>query len=121
MTPLFILFARLGLLNNHLGMIFVYVSVSIPFSIYLLVGYLEAVPRSLDEAAILDGCSQFHVIWRIVFPIMLPGVVATTTYAFLLCWSEYLFALAFLTQTELKTMPLLLSAFLARTSSSGAT
>jgi ABC-type glycerol-3-phosphate transport system permease component len=110
-TPLFILFARLGLLNNYLGMIFVYVSVSIPFSIYLLVGYLEAVPRSLDEAAILDGCSQFQVIWRIVFPIMLPGVVATMTYAFLLCWSEYLFALAFLTQTELKTMPLLLSAF----------
>jgi ABC-type glycerol-3-phosphate transport system permease component len=110
-TTLFILFARLGLLNNYLGMIFVYVSVSIPFSIYLLVGYLEAVPRSLDEAAILDGCSQFQVIWRIVFPIMLPGVVATTTYAFLLCWSEYLFALAFLTQTDLKTMPLLLSAF----------
>ena len=110
-TPLFILFARLGLLNNYLGMIFVYVSVSIPFSIYLLVGYLAAIPRSLDEAAILDGCSQFQVIWRIVFPIMLPGVVATATYAFLLCWSEYLFALAFLTQTELKTMPLLLSAF----------
>jgi ABC-type glycerol-3-phosphate transport system permease component len=110
-TPLFILFARLGLLNNYLGMIFVYVSVSIPFSIYLLVGYLEAVPHSLDEAAILDGCSLFQVIWRIVFPIMLPGVVATATYAFLLCWSEYLFALAFLTQTELKTMPLLLSAF----------
>jgi hypothetical protein len=85
---LFILFARLGLLNNYLGMIFVYVSVSIPFSIYLLVGYLEAVPRSLDEAAILDGCSQFQVIWRIVFPIMLPGVVATATYAFLLCWSQ---------------------------------
>ena len=110
-TPLFILFARLGLLNNYLGMIFVYVSVSIPFSIYMLVGYLESVPRNLDEAAILDGCSQFQVIWRIVFPIMLPGVVATATYAFLLCWSEYLFALAFLTQTELKTMPLLLNAF----------
>lgn len=110
-TPLFILFARLGLLNNYAGMIFVYVSVSLPFSIYLLVGYLEAVPRSLDEAAILDGCSQFQVIWRIVFPLMLPGVVATATYAFLLCWSEYLFALAFLTVTELKTMPLLLNAF----------
>jgi len=110
-TPLFILFARLGLLNNYLGMIFVYVSVSTPFSIYLLVGYLEAVPRNLDEAAILDGCSQFQVIWRIVFPLMVPGVVATATYAFLLCWSEYLFALAFLTQTDLKTMPLLLNAF----------
>jgi ABC-type glycerol-3-phosphate transport system permease component len=110
-TPLFVLFARLGLLNSYLGMIFVYVAVSIPFSIYLLVGYLESVPRSLDEAAIIDGCSPFQVIWRIVFPIMLPGIVATATYAFLLCWSEYLFALAFLTQSELKTMPLLLNAF----------
>ena len=72
------LFARLGLLNDYLGMIFVYVSVSIPFSIYLLVGYLEAVPRSLDEAAILDGCSLFQVLWRIVFPIMLPGVAASS-------------------------------------------
>ncbi|MBI3516483.1 MAG: carbohydrate ABC transporter permease [Proteobacteria bacterium] len=110
-TPLFVLFARIGLLNSYLGMIFVYVAVSIPFSIYLLVGYLESVPRSLDEAAIIDGCSQFQVIWRIVFPIMLPGIVATATYAFLLCWSEYLFALAFLTQSELKTMPLVLNAF----------
>jgi ABC-type glycerol-3-phosphate transport system permease component len=69
------------------------------------------VPRSLDEAAIIDGCSQFQVIWKVVFPIMLPGIVATATYAFLLCWSEYLFALAFLTETEKKTMPLLLNAY----------
>jgi len=69
------------------------------------------VPRSLDEAAIMDGCSRSQVIWRIVFPIMLPGIVATATYAFLLCWSEYLFALAFLTDTDRKTMPLLLSSY----------
>lgn len=110
-TPIFILFAKLGLLNSHLGMIFIYVAVTIPFSIYLLVGYLESVPRSLDEAAIIDGCSQFEVIWRIIFPIMLPGIVATATYAFLLCWSEYLFALAFLTDTAKKTMPLLLAGY----------
>lgn len=107
-TPIFILFARLGLLNNWLSMMFVYVSVSIPFSIYLLVGYLKAVPRSLDEAAIIDGATHFQIIWKIVFPIMLPGIVATATYAFLLCWSEYLFAVAILTQEEMKTMPLAL-------------
>jgi ABC-type glycerol-3-phosphate transport system permease component len=110
-TPLFILFAQLGLLNNHLSMLFVYTAISIPFSVYLLVGYLESVPRELDEAAIIDGCSRFGVIWRIVFPIMLPGVVATATYAFMLCWTEYLFALAFLTKMNLKTMPLGLYAF----------
>ena len=110
-TPLFILFAKLGLLNSFAGLIFVYVAVSIPFSIYLLVGYLESVPRTLDEAAIMDGCSRLQVITRIVFPIMVPGIVATATYAFLLCWSEYLFALAFLTDTERKTMPLMLSSY----------
>lgn len=110
-TPLFILFARLGLLNSYFSLIFVYVAVSIPFSIYLLVGYLESVPRTLDEAAIMDGCSRFQVITKIVLPIMMPGIVATATYAFLLCWSEYLFALAFLTDTELKTMPLMLSSY----------
>lgn len=107
-TPIFILFARLGMLNNWLSMMFVYVSVSIPFSIYLLVGYLKAVPKSLDEAAIIDGATHFQIIWKIVFPIMLPGIVATATYAFLLCWSEYLFAVAILTQEEMKTMPLAL-------------
>ena len=110
-TPVFILCARLGMLNNWLSMIFVYVAVSIPFSIYLLVGYLKAVPKSLDEAAIIDGAGHFQVIWRIIFPIMLPGIVATATYAFLLCWSEYLFAVAILTQDELKTMPLALYLF----------
>ncbi|MGH6919671.1 MAG: carbohydrate ABC transporter permease, partial [Geminicoccaceae bacterium] len=107
----FILFARLGLLNTYGGMIFCYVAVTIPFSVYLLTGYLESVPRELDEAAIIDGCPPFQVIWRIIFPIILPGVVATATYSFLLMWSEYLFALAFLTKTPMKTMPLELYAF----------
>lgn len=107
-TPVFILCARLGWLNNMASMIFVYVAVTLPFSIYLLVGYLRAVPESLDEAAIIDGATRFQIIWRIVFPIMLPGIVATATYAFLLCWSEYLFALALLTADEMKTMPLAL-------------
>jgi ABC-type glycerol-3-phosphate transport system permease component len=107
-TPVFILFARAGLLNNWLSMIFVYVAISIPFSIYLLVGYLRAIPVSLDEAAVVDGATYFQIVWRIIFPIMLPGIVATATYAFLLCWSEFLFSVALLTQEEMKTMPLAL-------------
>jgi ABC-type glycerol-3-phosphate transport system permease component len=110
-TPLFILFARIGLLNSYVGMILAYVAISIPFSVYLMVGYLETVPRELDEAAVMDGCSQFQIIWTIIFPVMLPGIVATATYAFLLMWTEFLFALAFLTRTTLKTMPLGLAQF----------
>ena len=110
-TPIFVLCARLGLLNTWLSMMLVYVAVTLPFSIYLLVGYLRAVPRSLDEAAVIDGATQLQIVWKIVLPIMLPGIVATATYAFLLCWSEYLFALALLTQDEMKTMPLALYAY----------
>ena len=110
-TPMFILFAKLGFLNNHISMMFCYISVSLPFAIYLLVGYLESIPRELDEAALIDGCPQFQIIWKIIFPIMIPGIIVTATYSFLLMWSEYLFALAFLTKTNLKTMPLELFAF----------
>lgn len=105
-NPLFVAFAKWNLTNSYAGMIFCYTAFTIPFSVYLLTGYLATVPRSLDEAATIDGATRFQVVWRIVFPIMVPGIVATATYAFLLCWTEYLFALAFLTQTAMKTLPL---------------
>jgi ABC-type glycerol-3-phosphate transport system permease component len=105
-NPLFVGFARWGLINSYAGMIFCYTAFTIPFSVYMLTGYLATVPKSLDEAALIDGATRLQIVWRIVFPIMLPGIVATATYAFLLCWTEYLFALAFLTQTAMKTIPL---------------
>ena len=105
-NPLFVAFATLHLINSYIGMILTYTAFTVPFSVYMLVGYLVTVPKSLDEAAIIDGASRWQVIWYIICPVTLPGFVATATYAFLLCWTEYLFALAFLTQTDLKTLPL---------------
>jgi ABC-type glycerol-3-phosphate transport system permease component len=105
-NPLFVAFARTHLINSYLGMILTYTAFTVPFSVYLLVGYLVTVPRSLDEAATVDGASRWQVLWHIICPVMLPGLVATATYSFLLCWTEYLFALAFLTKTSLKTLPL---------------
>lgn len=110
-TPIFIMFARLGLLNTYYAMFFVYIAISLPFSVYLLVGYLESVPREIDEAAMMDGCPRFWIVWRIIFPVILPGVVATATYAFLLMWQEFLFALAILTANNLKTLPLGISQY----------
>ncbi len=110
-TPIFIMFARLGLLNTYYAMFFVYVAISLPFSVYLLVGYLESVPREIDEAAMMDGCPRFWIVWKIIFPVIMPGVVATATYAFLLMWQEFLFALAILTANNLKTLPLGISQY----------
>jgi ABC-type glycerol-3-phosphate transport system permease component len=105
-NPTFILFARLGLSNGYVGMILCYMTIGIPFSIYMLTGYLATIPRSLDEAAIIDGASRLQIVGRIMLPILMPGIVATATYAFLVSWTEYLFALALLTETDMKTVPL---------------
>jgi len=78
----------------------------VPFSVYLLLGYLATVPRSLDEAAIMDGASRNDIVWRIIVPVTWPGLVATATYGFLQCWSEYLLALTLLTDESVKTVPL---------------
>jgi ABC-type glycerol-3-phosphate transport system permease component len=105
-NPLFVVFATMKLINTYTGMILTYTAFTIPFSVYMLVGYLVTVPKDLDEAAIIDGASRWQIIWKIICPVMLPGLIATATYAFLLCWTEYLFALAFLTKSDLKTLPL---------------
>lgn len=105
-NPIFILFARNGLVNSHLSMIFVYTAVITPFSVYLLVGYLTTIPKSLDEAAIMDGASRFKIVTQIIFPIIMPGLVATATYGFLQAWSEYLLALTLLSDEAKKTLPL---------------
>ncbi len=105
-NPIFIFFARAGLINSHLGLILCYTAFITPFTVYLLAGYLTTVPKSLDEAAIVDGASRLQVIRLVVLPIMWPGLVAAATFGFLQSWSEYLLALALITDNSLKTIPL---------------
>lgn len=111
MTPLFIMFAQLDLINNRFAVMFCYVTITLPFSIYLMVGYLEALPKDLDEAALMDGCSRLQTMRHIILPLLAPGIVATATYSFLLMWTEFLLALALLTKTSMKTLPLGLALF----------
>ena len=110
-TPLYVIFFQLGLVNTFVGLILIYVAITLPFTIYMLIGYLDSVPKALDESAIIDGCSTLGVIFRVVLPIAWPGVAATAIYAFAQAWNEYLFALAFLTDNALKTVPVGLASF----------
>lgn len=105
-NPIFILFARAGLINSQFGLILCYTAFITPFTIYLLVGYLTTIPKSLDEAALVDGASRFTVITKIILPVIWPGMVAAATFGFLQCWSEYLLALALITDDASKTIPL---------------
>ena len=94
------------MVNNLFGLILTYIAITIPFSIYMLLGYLDSVPRELDEAAIIDGCSTIGVMVRVVLPIAWPGVAATAIYTFVQAWNEFLFALTLITDNDLKTIPI---------------
>jgi len=106
-VPLFVLLARAGLTGSLLGLFLVYVATTVPVSIYMLRNYFQALPESVEEAAIVDGASLPQMLRSVVLPIALPGVVATSIYVFMIAWNEYFYALLFLVRDRtLWTAPL---------------
>ncbi len=95
-VPLFVLFSRMGLRGELVGLIIIYLAQTIPVALYMLRNYFVAVPESVEEAAMIDGCSLPQVIWKIVLPMALPGLISTGLYVFMIAWNEFLFALLFL-------------------------
>lgn len=95
-VPLFVGLSRVGLTGTLVGLVLVYVSQTVPVALYMLRNYMIAVPVSVEEAAMIDGCGRLALIRRVVLPMALPGIAATSLYVFLIAWNEYLFALLFL-------------------------
>ena len=91
--PLFVLMRHLGLIDTFVGVIIGHSTFSIPFSIWMLVSYFNAIPQDLDEAAVIDGASRQQTIRLVVLPLITPGVVTTAIYVFITSWNEYLFAM----------------------------
>ena len=104
--PLFITFSSLGLLNSLLGLILANCTVIIPFAVWLMKGFFDSIPRELEQAAMVDGCTIFAAFRRVVLPLTLPGLAATTAYAAVLSWSDYLFAKTFIQDRDLWTITL---------------
>lgn len=109
--PIYLLMGALRLLDTFLGMVIVYMTVSLPYSVWMLKSFFDEIPRELDEAAMVDGCSKGRIIWRIVVPIATPGIISTGIFNFILLWSEFLFALI-ITSTATKTLPVAIAAFI---------
>lgn len=107
--PLYIVVSKLNLTNTLLGIILIYPTLTLPYCCWVLIPHLRAVPKEVEEAAIIDGCSKMGVMVRIVLPLSLNGIVTTMIFAFSLCWGEYLYALVNLTSTSVKTFPLVIS------------
>ncbi|HCL64833.1 MAG TPA: carbohydrate ABC transporter permease [Rhizobium sp.] len=91
--PLFMLMRKAGILDTHFGLILANATVAIPFAVWMLTSYIGAIPKSLDEAAMIDGCSRLTALRRVVLPLTMPGIISTGIYIFITAWNEYLYAL----------------------------
>jgi multiple sugar transport system permease protein len=103
-APLLSQWYALGLIDTYQALIYSNFSFTVPFTVWMLVGYFESIPRELEESAMIDGCTRFGSLLRIVLPLAAPGVAATAIFAFVASWSELLFAITFTSQTEMRTL-----------------
>jgi multiple sugar transport system permease protein len=110
--PLYAQMRNLGLANSLAGLIAAYPSFTVPFVTWLLMGYFESIPEELEEAAMIDGATRFGAFYRIVLPLSAPGVLAAGLYAFTQAWNEFLYALVFITDGKLRTLPVGLASFI---------
>jgi multiple sugar transport system permease protein len=107
--PIFVLMKSVNALNTRGGLIASYLSFNLPFLIWMLMGFVEGIPRELEEAGMIDGASRFQCVVRIVFPLAAPGVMASGILSFILCWNEFLFSLILMAEKK-STVPLVLAA-----------
>ncbi|MFB7237986.1 carbohydrate ABC transporter permease [Streptomyces sp. NPDC056269] len=110
--PLFLVLKNLHLVNSVLGLVLVYVVWSLPFALWMLTGYVRAVPAELEEAAAVDGAGRLRTLVSVTAPLLVPGIVATTLFAFVTAWNEFFFALVLLKTPEKQTLPVVLTHFL---------
>lgn len=110
--PIFLLFQRFVLLDTRLGMIMMYIAFNLPFAVWMLIIFFEQLPREIEEAAMIDGCSIFGLLRWISLPLIAPGLVVVAIFTFYFCWNEFLFALV-LTGNVAKTFPVSIREFKA--------
>ncbi len=101
--PYFIQFRNLGLLDSYTGLVIVNLSRVLPFTIWLLKGFIDTLPTEIEEAAYIDGCNELGVLRHVTFPLIMPGIATSTIFAFIMAWNEFLFALI-LSSTKTKTV-----------------
>ena len=113
-TPLYKLFIALHLVDTPQGLILIYTVFNLPFAVFLMQGFFDAIPVELEEAALIDGCSRFQALWRVVLPLTRPGLVATLGFVFTGAWSELLFGLMLINSDTNKTVSVGLLSFVGK-------
>lgn len=105
LLPYFVTMRVLGLLDSYVGLVLAYSSFALPFCTWMLKGFFDSIPREIDEAAMIDGCSRLQALLRVVVPLALPGMAATGLFSFLVAWNHYLFAFGLATSPQMYTLP----------------
>jgi multiple sugar transport system permease protein len=110
-VPFFLFIRNLGLLDTLWSLIITYLAITVPFSVFILVGYFESLPDELDKAARVDGCSRWQALTKVFLPLAVPSVVAVVLFAFLSSWNEFLLALMFTQTPKSQTLPIIVASF----------
>jgi N,N'-diacetylchitobiose transport system permease protein len=111
LIPTFLVFNSLGLLGTYAGLILAYVAAVLPFSIWVMRGFFIAIPYEIEEAAMLDGASTGRILRSILFPLVMPGLIATSIFAFIAAWNDYIVAYTFMKDEDMYTLPVWLASF----------
>ncbi|NOU85396.1 ABC transporter permease subunit [Paenibacillus sp. LMG 31460] len=109
--PMYVAVSKLGLSDNKNALLIVYPTIIVPYCCYMLISYFKAIPKELEEAALIDGCSSLQALFRIIIPIASPGIAVVSTFAFTLAWNEYLYALVLTTSPGQQTVNIGISGF----------
>lgn len=109
LTPLFIILTKLGLQNSLAGLVLVYVTLQLPFSVFMMRNAFDAVPKEIEDAARVDGASVFTVLHKVMLPLVFPGLVTVAIFAFLAAWNEFLAALILMSDKQNYTLPIMMA------------
>lgn len=112
--PLYQVFSNLRMLDTKEALILVYSAILVPFVIWMMRTYFDTIPRDLEDAAKIDGCTHFQILFRVILPLSLPGIVATLLFAFLMSWEEFFIALILTSTPQAKTIPVAIAEFSGR-------
>ncbi len=112
--PLYMIAARMNLIDTRSILVFLYLTFTLPFVIWIMASFFETIPVEMEEAARIDGATRLGALWRIILPISMPGLASTVIFSFLLAWDEFFFALIFTSTDASKTVPVAIAEFTGR-------
>ncbi len=110
-TPMFVIFRNMGLLNTYWGLIIPSVIITLPMAIWTLIAFINTLPYDLEEAAQIDGCTRFQSVIKVILPLAAPGIFTTAIIAFITAWNEFMFSLVLVTRDSMRTVPVAISLF----------